>query len=52
MAQSIFDDLGQLDDNRIPGWSFIHYGASEIVPSFVHQSSEKKQRQAMKKFSD
>jgi hypothetical protein len=33
MAQSILDDLGALDDNSLPGWSFIHYGASEVVPS-------------------
>ena len=37
MAQSILDDLGVLDDNRLPGWSFIHYGASEVVPSFAVQ---------------
>ena len=41
MAMSIFDDLGILDDNRLPGWSFIHYGASEIVPS-AHTSAEKR----------
>jgi len=32
MAQSIFDDLGIVDDNRLPGWSFIHLGASEVIP--------------------
>lgn len=51
MAQSIFDDLGLIDDNRLPGWSFIHLGASEIIPpvptsnvnnSSGKQSSEKK----------
>jgi serine/threonine protein kinase len=34
MAASIFDDLGVIDDNRLPGWSFIHYGASEVIPSY------------------
>jgi hypothetical protein len=40
MTQSIFDDLGSLDCNKLPGWSFIQLGASEIVPHT--QSSEKK----------
>lgn len=42
MTQSIFDELGVLDDNRLAGWSFIHYGASEIVP--ILHSNEKQKR--------
>ena len=48
MAASILDDLGSFDDNRLPGWSFIHYGASEVVPSYQQStkqhSSDKKKR--------
>lgn len=33
MAESIIEDLGNRDENKIPGWSFIHYGASEIFPA-------------------
>lgn len=45
MCASILDDLGNFDDNRLPGWSFIHYGASEVVPSYSQQhSSDKKKK--------
>jgi len=33
MAQSIFEDLVPSENNKLPGWSFIHFGASEVVPS-------------------
>jgi len=48
MAQSILNDLSVIDDNKLPGWSFIHYGASEVVPSFLMLSSEKKKHRGSK----
>lgn len=36
LAASILDDLTMLDDetNKLPGWSFINMGASEIQPDY------------------
>lgn len=31
MAESIFDDLNEKEEvHKLQGWSFIHYGSSEI----------------------
>jgi hypothetical protein len=42
MAQSILEDLVLNEANKLPGWSFVHFGASEVIPSVQLMSSEKK----------
>lgn len=31
MAQSILEDLIPNEANKLPGWSFVHFGASFLI---------------------